>query len=56
MMAYNGQTLVVQCMNDKCVRIWSHRGLGLASIVSKQAGAAMDVYFVILCVNCVVNS
>ena len=56
MMAYNSHTLVVQCMNDEWVKFRSHRGLGLASTVSKQAGAAMDVYFAIFCVNCFVNS
>ena len=55
MMAYNCQTLVVQYMNDEWAKFRGHRGLGLASIVSKQSGAAMDVYFVIFCVNCFVN-
>ena len=55
-MAYNCQILVVQCMNDEWVEFRSHRGLGLASTVSKQAGAAVDVYFAIFCVNCLLNS
>ena len=54
-MAYNRQILVVQCMNDEWVKFRSHRGLGLTSIVPKRAGTAMDVYFVIFCVNCFVN-
>ena len=55
MMAYNSHPLVVQCMNDEWVRFRSCRRAASAPLVSKQAGAAMVVYFVILCVNCSVN-
>ena len=56
MMAYNSHPLVVQCMNDEWVRFRSSRRAASASIVLEQAGAAMNVYFVIFCVNCFVNS
>ena len=51
MMAYNSHTLVVQCMNDEWVKFRSCRRVASAPIVSEQAGAAMDVQFVIFCVN-----
>ena len=56
MMANNSHPLVVPCMNDKWVRFWSCRRAASAPIVSEQAGAALDVYFVIFCVNCFVSS
>ena len=56
MMGYNSHTLVVQCMNDEWVKFRSCRRVASAPIVSEQAGAAMDVQFVIFCVNCFVNS
>ena len=56
MMAYISHTLVVQCMNDEWVWFWSCRRAASAPTASKQAGAAMDVCFVIFCVNCFVNS
>ena len=56
MMAYNNHTLVVQCMNDEWVRFRSCRRAASAPKVLEQAGAAMDVDFVIFCVNCSVIS
>ena len=54
MMAYISHTLVVQCMNDECVRFRSCWRAAFAPIVSEQDGTAMDLYFVIFCVNCFV--
>ena len=51
MMAYNNHTLVVQCVNHKWVRFQSCWRAALAPKVLDQAGAAMDVDFVIFCVN-----
>ena len=56
MMAYISHTLVVQCMNDECVRFRSCWRAASAPIVSEKAGAAMGLYFVIFSVNCFVYS